>query len=82
MWNYYESNYSRSLDTPQWLPKEDRMNLPDPSDDDLGFQFLQATDKEVLKELSTVEEKIQLINYVAFVRDQGMDQLFDTRMKP
>ena len=51
------------------------MNLPDPSDDDLGFQFLQATDGEVLKELASVEEKLQLINYVAFVRDQGKGQL-------
>ena len=75
MWNYYESNESRSLDKPQWLPSEDRMELPDPSDDALGFRFLQATGADVMKELESVGEKLQLINWVAFVRDQGMGHI-------
>ena len=70
MASFYESKDSKSLDRPVWMPTMD-MDLPDPREKkDETIELLANTTTEILDNHDSVEEKVQLLNWAAYVRDQ------------
>ena len=55
------------------MPETDLLDLPDPvQKKNECFELLITTNTDVMDDLVKVEEKLQLINWVAYVRDKGM----------
>ena len=71
MAGYYESKESKSLDESLWMPTMN-MELPDPKEDpERSLELLSTTSGAVMDDFDSTEEKVQLLNWTAYVRDQG-----------
>ena len=70
MGNYYESKDSKTLNRPVWMPTMN-MELPDPrTNKEETIELLSNTTAEILDNQDSTEEKVQLLNWATYVRDQ------------